>query len=137
MNDPTDARTDGGFPRPLTPEDVFHRAIRAEDIRPDGVISRKAFSKASANNKLSVDWAALCSPQDTYDRWPQWGEGRGVAAITAQLCWECHQQIVYAPTGDNPAHSEVFDRPDRTMGRLAVQRALAHGAVLLPVPSEA
>ena len=124
---------DGGFPRPLTADDVFYRAIRPEDIHPDGRISRKAFAKASANRKLSVDWAALCTPQDTYDHWPQWGEGRAVAALTARACWDCQQQIEHAPTADNPAHSEVFDHLGRTMGRLAVQRALARAAVLLPV----
>lgn len=126
---------DGRFPRPLTPNDVFYRAIRPEDIHPDGRISRKAFAKASANRRMSVDWAALSTPQETYDRWPQWGEGRGVAEITAQLCWECAQQIEYSPTPGNPAHSDVFDQPDIALGRLAVQRALARAAVLLPLPS--
>ena len=135
MIDPAQTALGEGFPQPLSPNDAFYRAIRPEDIHPNGVISRKAFAKASANNKLSVDWGALSGPQDTYARWPHWGEGRGVAAITAQLCRDCQQQIAYAPTADNPAHSEVFDQPNRTLGRLAVQRALARGAVLV-VPAQ-
>lgn len=134
MSDSAQIPLGHGFPQPLSPDDVFYRAIRPEDIRANGVISSKAFAKASANRKLSVDWAALCSAQDTYQRWPHWGKERGVAAITAQLCWDCQQQIAYAPTEDNSAHSEVFDQPIRTLGRLAVQRALARGALLVVPP---
>ena len=82
---------------------------------------------------MSVDWAELSSPQDTYDRWPQWGEGRAVAEITAQACWDCEQAIEFVPTPDNPAHSEVGNRPGSAIGKDKVRYLLARAAVLLTV----
>ena len=128
---------DGGFPRPLTPDDRFYRAIRPSYIYEDGRISRAAFAKSTGNEKMSVDWAELSTPQETYDRWPQWGEGRAVAEVTAQALWMNQQMIEYAPTPDNPAHSEVADRPDRTIGKDKILSNLARAAVLLPFPSNA
>lgn len=126
----------GGFPRPLMPDDTFYRAVRPEYVLDNGMVSPQAFNQASASRKLSVDWAALCRPQDTYYRWPNWGEGRAVAAITAQACWEFEQQIEYSPTPGNPAHSDVSDRPNRTLGRDKIRRALAQSATLLKLPPQ-
>ena len=123
----------GGFPRALVPDDAFYRAIPPRYLREDGTIGPAAFSRASVNRKMSVDWAELSSPQDTYDRWPQWGEGRAVAEITAQACWDCEQAIEFAPTPDNPAHSEVGNRPGSGIGADKVRYLLARAAVLLPV----
>ena len=124
---------DGGFPRPLVPDDAFYRAIPPRYHREDGSISSAAFSRASANKKMSVDWSELSAPQDTYDRWPQWGEGRAVAEISAQLCWDCEQAIEFAPTESNPAHSEVGNRPGSAIGGTKVRVLLSVGARLVPV----
>lgn len=124
----------GRFPHPLTPEDVFYRAVRPEDLLNNGMLSPQAFSQASATRKLSVDWGGMCSPQETYDRWPHWGAGRAVASLTAQQCWDCQQQIEYSPTPGNPAHSDVFDQQGRTIGRDKIRRMLARGAFLVVPP---
>ena len=125
----------GGFPRPLTSNDPFYRAIPPGFLREGGKISPAAFSKASANKKMSVDWGELSSPRETYDRWESWGEGRAVAALTAQACWDCQQTVEFAAAGDNPAHSEVGNSPDSAIGSDKVRFLLAQRASLVLGPA--
>lgn len=67
-----------------------------------------------------MDWAERSTSQEAFDRWPQWGAGRGVAYITAGLCWENHQTIRFSPTQGNPAHSDVVgEKTDSTRNKLA------------------
>ena len=132
MQQPPD---NGGFPRPLAPSDSFYRAIPPRYLREDGTIGAAAFSRASANKKLSIDWGQLSTPQETYDRWSHWGDGRAVAEITAQLCWDCEQTIEFAPTQDNPSHSEAGNRPGSVIGSAKVRFLLSNGARLVPVHS--
>jgi hypothetical protein len=121
-----------GFPRKLLSEDNFYRAIQGIHNRGDGTISPWAFSKSAGTDRMSVDWAEKSSPQETFDRWVKWGDDRGVASITAQLCWDNIQTIEFTPVKDdpcepdNPAHCDVAgSRGDR------VRKNLAKGADLL------
>ena len=123
-----------GFPRSLAPNDLFYRAIPPGYLREDGTIKPAAFSRASANKKMSVDWGELSTSQDTYDRWPQWGEGRAVAQITAQLCWECEQTVEFTPTVSNPAHSEVSNMPGSVIGSDKARYLLSAGARIVLGP---
>ena len=94
------------FPRPLTESDQFYRAIHPDWIKEDGKVSTAAFT----NKEMSVDWADLSTPCETFDRWPQWGECRGVASITAGLCWQNDQNVEYTPKDDNCSHSDVVGK---------------------------
>ena len=80
---------------------------------------------------MSVDWADIATPQQTFDRWTVWGEGRGVASITAGLCWNNGQEIEYTPDESKPAHSDVVgDKSDR------IKKKLAKGArLVIPAPT--
>ena len=80
---------------------------------------------------MSVDWAELSTPGETYARWERWGEGRRVGAITAQLCWNNQQLIAFAPTPENPAHTEIVDQPGATIGKDRLRKNLAKGAKLI------
>ena len=98
----------GEFPRPLEEDDEFHRAIHPDFMKSGGRISPGAFSNATGTDRMSVDWASMATLQQTFDRWTVWGDGRGVASITAKLCWSSGQTIEYTPNETNPAHSEVI-----------------------------
>ena len=120
---------DGDYPRPLTENDLFYRAIHPDWIKEDGKVSSAAFSNASQTNRMSVDWAARSTPQETFDRWPQWGDCRGVASITAGVCCQNDQKIEYTPKEDNCAHSDIVGKKtDR------IRRNFAKSAKLL-IPS--
>ena len=128
-----------GFPRDLLPDDEFYRAFRPGLYkRDDGTISPGAFSNTTGTDRMSVDWAERSSPEETFDRWTRWGDDRGVASITAELCWENEQSIEYAPIKDqpgepdNPAHSDVVgsDAP-RLRKRIAKVAKL-----LIPAPDD-
>ena len=111
--------------------DAFYRAIPANHLREDGTVSPGAFARASSNNKLSVDWADLSSPEETYARWERRGAGRGVASITAQLCWDNSQFIEFDPTPDNPSHSEITDQPGTRVGNDRLRKNLSRQARLI------
>ena len=119
-----------GFPRPIKVDDLFYRAINPLYVREGGKISPGAFSNASETNGMSVDWVARSTPQETYDRWPQWGDCRGVASITAGVCWQNDQKFEYAPKEDNCAHSDVIGEKS---GR--IRKNLAKSAKLI-IPSD-
>ena len=121
----------GEFPRSLEDDDEFYRAIRPEWIKSGGRISPSAFSNATQTDRMSVDWADIATPQQTFDRWTVWGEGRGVASITAGLCWNNGQEIEYTPDESKPAHSDVVgDKSDR------IKKKLAKGArLVIPAPT--
>ena len=117
------------FPRQLEATDLFYRAVHPLFVKDCGKISPSAFSNASGTDGMSVDWAARSSPQETFDRWPQWGDCRGVASITAELCWQNDQEIKCAPEEGNRAHSNVIGEKS---GR--VRKNLAKCAKLI-IPS--
>ena len=119
------------FPRPLEEEDEFYRAIRPEWIKGGGKISAGAFSNAGQTDRMSVDWADRATPQQTFDRWAKWGDGRGVASITTGLCWNNGQVIEYTPDENNHAHSDVVgSKSDR------IRKTLAKDAkFVIPAPT--
>ena len=119
-----------GFPRPLQPDDEFYRAIHPDYLKKNGKISPGAFSKATANKRMSVDWAENSTASQTYERWERWGECRGVASITAGLCWENNQSISFAQTVDNPSHSEVASKDGNDVSEARISKKLARGAKL-------
>ena len=87
---------------------------------------------------MSVDWAEKSSPQETFNRWTRWGDDRGVASITAQLCWDNEQAIEYTPikgqagVPDNPAHSDVVGS-----GADRIRKRFSKGAkLLIPDPDD-
>jgi hypothetical protein len=118
----------GGFPRPLAKGEEFYRAIHPDFIK-DGKVSHNAFSNPTRpvqTNRMSVDWAEKSTPQQTFVRWARWGDGRGVASITPELCWNNGQTIEYTPERDNTAHSDVVgNKSDR------IRKNLARGAKLV------
>jgi hypothetical protein len=85
---------------------------------------------------MSVDWADISTPKQTYERWQRWGDGRGVAAITAGLCWKNQQLIEFTPNGSNPSHSDVFDAADATISKSRLKKRLAQGAKLIIDPNQ-
>jgi hypothetical protein len=120
----------GGFPRPLTSGEEFYRAIHPSHIE-GGKISFFAFlnpTKPIKTNRMSVDWAEKSTPQQTLDRWARWGDGRGVASLTAELCWNNGQAIEYTPTQENPSHSDVVGNKNNSY---RVSKNLAKGAKLV------
>ena len=75
---------------------------------------------------MSVDWSGKATPQQTFDRWVAWSDGRGVASITVELSWNNGQKIKYTPDQTNHAHSDVVgSKCDR------VRKILAKGAKLV------
>ena len=82
-------------------------------IEDDGTVSPAAFAKSSKDNRMSIDWAELSTPRETYDRWEHWGDRRGVASLTAKLIWDNKQRILFTPietpTECNPAHCDMED----------------------------
>lgn len=123
----------GEFPRPLEDDDEFYRAIHPNFMKEGGGISPGAFSNASQTDRMSVDWAEMATPQQTLDRWEKWGEGRGVASITAGLSRNNGQRIEYTPDESNPAHSDVVgDKFDRVRKNLAKSAKL-----VVPAPASA
>ena len=123
------------FPRPIRPDDEFYRAIhpknlKGEKILPSGFANP---SKPVQTDRMSVDWAEKSTREETFGRWSEWGAGRGVAKITANLCWENKQAIEYTPEDENPSHSDVKGaKPDR------IRRNLAKGAqLIIPSPIQA
>lgn len=125
----------GGFPRPLAKDEKFYRAIHPTHMK-GGKISHFAFANPTRpipTNRMSVDWAEKSTPQQTFDRWARWGNGRGVASLTAELCWNYGQMTEFAPEKDNPAYSkdnpahsdEVGTKSDR------IRKNLAKGAKLM------
>ena len=87
----------------------------------EGRVSSAAFT----DTRMSVNWAALSSVQETIaglDRY-------GVVSITAELCWGLKQQIEYTPAQANHAHCEVVGRKTKP-----VRTAFSKGAKLLVRP---
>ena len=80
---------------------------------------------------MSVDWSDKSTPEQTHERWQHWGDGRGVASITAGLCWNNQQQIEFTPNRNNPSHSDVFDARDATISKSRLRKRLAKGAKLV------
>jgi hypothetical protein len=120
----------GEFPRPLEEDDEFYRAIHPDWIKDGGGISSAAFSNATGTDRMSVDWADGSTPQQTFDRCTKWGNGRGVALITAGLCWNNGQKVEYTRHEDNNAHSDVVGSKS-----LSVRKTFARGAKLvIPAP---
>lgn len=122
---------DGYFPRQLSPRDEFYRAIHPDYMKANGRISSGAFSKAAGSDRMSVDWSERSTPDQTYHRWKHWGQGRGVALITAQLCWENQQLVLFTPTADNSAHSDVVNKAGYSIGKDRLRKNLARGARLI------
>lgn len=118
------------FPRPLQPDDEFYRAIRPEHLKKNGKISPGAFSKATVNNRMSVDWAEKSTARETYERWEHWGECRGVASITARLCWDNNQSMSFEKTTDNPSHTEVASQDWNKLSEDRIRKNFARGAKL-------
>ena len=119
------------FPRTLTTDDVMFRAVHPTHLKDDVTVSSAAFVKNSKDTRMSVDWASLSTPRQTYDRWPQWGDDRAVAAVAAWWCWEAQQIIQHTPTDDNPSHSDVYDRLDTDLPTRRIQKTIAEGSVLI------
>ena len=111
------------FPRPLTGEDRFYRVIRELHLKKGGRISPGAFCKTTGTDRMSVDWSQASTPQESFDRFPQWNDRKAVAAITADLCWSQRQTLDYVPLPDNPAHCEVVGRDSKSL-----RKALARDA---------
>ena len=95
------------FPRPLTDGDQFYRAIRGVHLHDNGRISPAAFSKTTGTDRMSVDWAEKATPVETFNRFEHWPDRKGVASITAEVCWDRGQALDFKPCPGNPSHSEV------------------------------
>ena len=121
------------FPRQLTHQDEFYRAINPIYVdKRDGKVSPGAFAKTSKTNAMSVDWAELSTPRETYDRWEKWGDRRRVASITARLIWDNKQNILFTETECNPSHSEVVDGEGAgALSKNQLKKNLLRGAKLL------
>ncbi len=119
---------DGGghFPRALTPDDLFYRALQPIWIKPGDTISSAAFSNPSASRRMSVDWAEKSTPVETFQRWERWGPARGVASLPFGVCRDNGQTVEFTPTPENEAHSDVIgQKGDR------IRKNLAKGAKLI------
>jgi hypothetical protein len=124
------------FPRPLTPDDILFHAVHPNFLARDGTISSAAFNKDSKTNKMSCDWAELSTPQESHNRWTKWGDGRGVAAISAKACWDAQQIIEFTPDAPdvldgNPSHSDVFSHGGTTLTDKRIRERLQKEAVLV------
>ena len=133
----TDANN--GFPRPLTPSDTFYRAIHPDWLKKrNGTISSGAFSKSSYDNRMSMDWSEKSTIQESYDRTEKWGDCRGLASLTAKLCWDNCQAIFFDPIkdhpklDDNPSHSQMANSTEPpAMSEKRLKKRLARNAKLL------
>lgn len=132
----------GSFPRPLTEQDKFFRAIHPDLLKENGEVSSGGFSKSSCDNRMSMDWAENSTPKESYDRWEKWGNCRGLAMLTAKMCWDNHQNIYFEPIKDhpvkqdNPAHSEMVDQEPRRISDKKLRKNLARAATLLVAADE-
>lgn len=95
------------FPRALTDDDPFYRAIRDVHIKTNGRISPGAFSKTTGTIRMSVDWGQKSTPKETLDRFKHWPDRKAVASIAAKVCWDREQSLDFKPCPSNPSHSEV------------------------------
>ena len=135
----TGSGANDGFPRPLTPDDTFYRVIHPDWLKKrNGTISSGAFSKSKKDNRMSMDWSEKSTIQESYGRMEKWGDCRGLASLTAKLCWDNCQTIFFDPIendpvlDDNPAHSQMANATEPPqMSDKRLRRQLARGAKLL------
>ena len=111
------------FPRALSDDDPFYRAIRNLHIKPDGRISPGAFSKTTGTNRMSVDWAQKSTPEITLARFECWPDRKAVVSITAKVCWDRSQSLDFKPLPDNPSHSEVVGPPSNSLRKHLARNA--------------
>lgn len=129
--------TDGSFPRPLTKQDEFYRAIHPDHMKGNGEVSSGGFSRSTSDKKMSMDWAEKTTPKETYDRWEHWGDCRGLVLLAATLCWDNHQIITFDPVKDdpnqedNPAHSLMADKVPPQIGDKKLRKNLSRLAKVL------
>lgn len=119
----------GQFSRPLSPDDLFYRAIPPDLIKPDNSISPGAFCNPNRppTDRMSVDWAAKSSPAETSQRWERWGSGRGVASLSYQTCNDNNQTVEFTPTMENKAHSDIVgEKKERVRKNLAKAAKLVY-----------
>ena len=82
-------------------------------------ISSGAFYDSRDGSPMSTLLGRLDTPERALAKWPGWG----FAAITAGLARQWHQQVIWAPTDDDPTH--VLVRGKKTG---ATRRAFAYQA---------
>lgn len=86
-----------------------------------------------------MDWSEKSTIQESYDRMAgKWNDCRGLASVTAQLCWENSQVIFFDPIendpsqADNPSHSQMANATEPpAMSEKRLKKRLARGAKLL------
>ena len=129
--------TDGNFPRPLTKQDEFFRAIHPDFIKSNGTVSSGGFSKSNSDKTMSMDWGEKSTPKETYDRWEKWGDCRGLVSLTAKMCWDNKQIIIFdsikdvPDQEDNPAHSLMAGKVPPQIGEKKLRKNLSRSAKVL------
>lgn len=102
-----------GAAQDFAPHDEFLRRISPDWVKPDGSLMTLAFRNTTGTDRMSVNWAALSSVDDTLIGW----EWHGVVSVTAELCWCLNQKIERTPTADNPAHCDVVGYKSESVKR--------------------
>lgn|GEM_PF-7080768 len=109
----------GDQPSFSPPLNEFLRWVPDLYIHSDGSISPGAFSNTSGTERMSVNWAALSSVQDTLAG----RENCGVVSITSEFCMDLYQEIERTPTKDNAAHCDVVGHKPTSVKRKLAQAA--------------
>ncbi len=102
------------------PSDEFLRRFpkNPSHLKPDGSVSSAVFENTPGTVRMSVNWMAKSSVEDTLKGFPNFG----VVMLTAEDYWKERHAIEHTPVTDppNPAHCDIVgDKP------LSVRRRLA------------
>lgn len=112
------------FPRPLTDNDAFYRAVNPDcHLKNDGTLSSALFQNTRGQDSMSVDWSELSTPQQVLDRFPDWSPEKYVVSLTAKDYWDACQKICYEPTCKNPAHTHIVGKKQSRVKRMLVKQA--------------
>ena len=111
--------------RNFTGNDTFYRVLHEYWVD-DGEVSPAAFQNTTGTNAMSVDWAALSTPDQTAGRFTQWGIRR-IAVLVASLCWAQGQTIEHKPSRHNQSHTAIVGQKTDD-----IRQSLADSVQLLP-----
>jgi len=98
--------TPGSAPPEIRDQDDLWRRIDPsnhilkDDNKGGWRISSGAFCDSRGGSPMSTLLGRLDTPERALAKWPGWG----LAAITAGLARQRHQQVIWAPTDDDPTH---------------------------------
>lgn len=108
-------------------KDKFLRRIPPWHLKSSGEISSAAFENDKGKNSFSTNWLKLSSIDDTLKSFPEYG----VAAISAELCWNLGQNIEWTPTDDNVAHTDILGKKTES-----TRKKIRNGAEYLIFPQK-